>query len=313
MLSATNMVVYYLQLCQFFYRLVIDEALVSRLVLHLDISSHFFGPLCIALLHNWDFLPWLLRQRYCCWTDWVFFWVDHAFSYKHGCLIPSTLSLMFFYRLVFNGAVVFRVVFHLVDTSLTFLGPSLCVALLHNWEFLPWLLRQRFCFWTHWVFCEDHAFSYKHGCLIPSTLSLMFFYRLVFNGAVVFRVVLLLIDTSLTFLGPSLCVALLHNWEFLPWLLRQRFCFWTHWVFCEDHAFSYKHGCLIPSTWSLFFFYRLVSDGAVVFRVVLHLVDFFGAIIMCRSAPQLRFSTLVTKRVILLLDWLGLLLRRPCV
>ena len=94
----------------------------------------------------------------------------------------------------------------------------------------------------------------------------------------------------------------------------ERYCCWTDWVFFwEDHAFSYKHGCLIPSTWSLMFFYRLVSDGAVVFRVVLHLVDFFGAIITCRSAPQLRFSTLVTKRVILLLDWLGFLLRRPCV
>ena len=161
----------------FFYRLVIDEALVACLVLHLlDTSSHFSWTFVCSTAPQLRFSTFVSKTlRYWCCSDYVFFWESHSVSYKHGCLIPSTLSLMFFYRLVFNGAVVFRVVLLLVDTSLTFLRPPLCVALLHNWDFLPWLLRQRYWFLTDWVFFwEDHAFSYQHGCLSPSTLSLMF-------------------------------------------------------------------------------------------------------------------------------------------
>ena len=128
----------------FFYRLVIDEALVACLVLHLlDTSSHFSWTFVCSTAPQLRFSTFVSKTlRYWCCSDYVFFWESHSVSYKHGCLIPSTLSLMFFYRLVFNGAVVFRVVLLLVDTSLTFLRPPLCVALLHNWEFLPWLLRQ---------------------------------------------------------------------------------------------------------------------------------------------------------------------------
>ena len=141
MRSATNLVVWSLQLCHFFCKLGIVEALVSRLLLYsLTPRPIFLRPLLLALLHNWDFLPWLLRQRYCCWTDWVFFWEDNAFSYKHGCLIPSTLSLMFFYRLLIDEALS-PVLFYISLTPRPiFLGP-LCVALLHNWVFLPWFLR----------------------------------------------------------------------------------------------------------------------------------------------------------------------------
>ena len=140
-----------------------------------------------------------------------------------------------------------------------------------------------------------------------------FFYRLVFDGALVSRLVLHLLDTSSHFSWAIVCSSA-PQLSFSTLVSKtQRYCCWSDWVFfLEDHAFSCKHGCLIPSTLSLMFFYRLVFDGAVVFRVVLHLVDFFGALNMCRS-PRLRIFTLVTKTAILMLDWLGVLLRRPCV
>ena len=164
------------------------------------------------------------------------------------------------------------------------------------------------------LFWEDLAFSYKHGCLIPSTLSLMCFYRLVIDEALVSRLVLHLLDNSSHFSWAIVCSAAPElSFSTLVTKTEWYWC-WTDWVFFwESHVFSYKHGCLILWTLSLMFFYRLVFDRAVVFRVVLHLLDFFGALNMCRSAPRLRFSTLVTKTAILLLDWLGLLLRRPCV
>ena len=192
--------------------------LLSPVLFYISLTTRpiFLGPLCVALLHNWDFLPWLLRKRFCCWTDWVFFWEDHAFSYN------------FFVAIIMCSS-----------------APQLrCSTLVTKTE--------RYCCWTDWVlFWEDHAFSYKHGCLFHSTFSL-FFYRLVIDQALVFFHISL--TTRLIFLGP-LCVALLHNWDILPWLLRQRDCWWTSLVFFwEDHAFSYKHGCLIPSTLSLMFF-----------------------------------------------------------
>ena len=152
---------------------------------------------------------------------------------------------------------------YLVDTSLTFLGPTIRVALLHNWDFLPWLLRQS---------------DIVAGLIGSSSEKTM--------------------RSATVFLWPSLSVALLHNWDFLPWLLRQRYCCWTDWVFFwEDHAFSYKHGCLFLSTLSLFF-NRLVIGEALVSLLVLHLLDnssHFSWAIVCRSAPQLRFSILFTK------------------
>ena len=198
--------------------------LLSPVLFYISLTTRpiFLGPLCVALLQNWDFLPWLLRKRYCCWTDWVFFWEDHAFSYKLGCLIHSTLSLMFFHRLVFDGAVISRVVLHLFDTSLTFFGANnTCSSalqlrcstlvtktaiLLLDW--LGLLLRRPWVQLQTWL-------------LNPFNFVIDFFYRLVFDGAVIFRVVSLLVDTSSPFLGPTIRVALLHNWDFLPWLLRQ--------------------------------------------------------------------------------------------
>ena len=152
--------------------------LLSPVLFYISLTTRriFLGPLCVALLHNWDFLPWLLRQRDCCWTSLVYFWEDLAFTCEHSRLVPLTLSCLFFWRLVFNGAFVFRFVMHLVDSSLTFLGPTLCVALLYNWDVLPWLLRQRYCSWTDSVwFWEDHAFSCEHARLVPLTLSSLFF------------------------------------------------------------------------------------------------------------------------------------------
>ena len=125
----------------------------------------------------------------------------------------------FFERFVFNGAVVFRVVLHLVDTSLTFFGANNTGSSAPQLRFSTLVTKTEwYCCWTDWVFFrEDHAFSYKHGCLLSSTFSL-FFYRLLIDEALV------LFHISLAprpiFLGP-LCVALLHNWDFLPWLLRQ--------------------------------------------------------------------------------------------
>ena len=162
-------------------------------------------------------------QRYCCWTDWVFFLEAMRSAANMVVWSLQLCHCCFFYRLVFDGAVIFRIVLLLLHTSSHFFGgPTIRVALLHNWDVLPWLLRQRYCCWTDWVFFwEDHAFSYKDVCLIPSTLSVMFFYRLVFDGAVIFRIVLLLLHTSSPFLGPTIRVALLHHWDVLPWLLRQ--------------------------------------------------------------------------------------------
>ena len=138
------MVVWSLQLWYFCYRLGIDEAHVSRLILHLfDTSSHYFWAIVANSAPQLRFSTLVTKtERYCCWTDWVFFWEDHAFSYKDVCLIPSTLSVMFFYRLVFDGAVIFRIVLLLLHTSSPFLGPTIRVALLHHWDVLPWLLRQ---------------------------------------------------------------------------------------------------------------------------------------------------------------------------
>ena len=213
-------------------------------------------------------------QRYCCWTDWVFFLEAMRSAANMVVWSLQLCHCCFFYRLVFDGAVIFRIVLLLLHTSSHFFGgPTIRVALLHNWDVLPWLLRQRDCWWTSLVlFWEDHAFSYKHGCLIPSTLSLMFFYRLLIDEALSPVLFYISLTPRPIFLGP-LCVALLHNWDFLPWLLRQRYCCWTDWVFFwEDHAFSYKDVCLIPSTLSVMFFYRLVFDGAVIFRIVLLLL-----------------------------------------
>ena len=153
--------------------------------------------------------------------DWlILFWEDLAFSYKHGCLIPSTLSLMCFYRLVIDEALVSRLVLHLLDTSSHFSWAIVCSGA-PQLSFSTLVSKtQRYCCWTDWVFFwEDHAFRYKHGYLIASPLSLMFFHRLVFYGAVVIPVVLHLVDTSSTFLGRLSCVALLHNWDVVQWLL----------------------------------------------------------------------------------------------
>ena len=124
MRSATNMVVWSLQLWYYCYWLGIDEAHVSRLVLHLfDTSSHYSWAIVASSAPQLRFSTLVTKtERYWCWTDWVFFWENHAFSYKLGCLIPSNLSLMFFYRLVFDGAVIFRAVLLLVHRSLPFLG-----------------------------------------------------------------------------------------------------------------------------------------------------------------------------------------------
>ena len=161
----------------FFYRLVIDEALVSRSCFNISLTPRpiFLRPLLLALLHNWDFLPWLRRQgdivagligsfsektlrsatNMAVWSLQLCHWFLQVNNWWSSCLTSC-----------FNISLTPRLIF---------LGP-LCVALLHNWDFLPWLLRQRYCCWTDWVFFwEDHAFSYKDVCLIPSTLSVMFF------------------------------------------------------------------------------------------------------------------------------------------
>ena len=134
----------------------------------------FLGPLCVALLHNWDFLPWLLRQ-----SDInaglivSFFWENHAFSYKHGCLFLSTLSL-FFYSLVNDEALVPRLVSHLLDNSSHF-SSAIVARSAPQLRFSTLVTKtERYWCWIDWVFWEDHAFSYKLGCLIPSTLSLFF-------------------------------------------------------------------------------------------------------------------------------------------
>ena len=180
-----------------FYRLVIGEALVSRLVLHLfDTSSLFSWAVVSSTAPQLSFSILVTKtERYWCWTDWVFFWERHDFSYKHGCLIHSTLSFMFFYRLVLDEALVSRLVLHLLDNSSHFSWAIVC-STAPQLRFSTLVTKTvRYCCWTDWVFFwEDHAFSYKHDCLIPSTFSLMFFYRLVFNGAVVIPVVLHLVD-----------------------------------------------------------------------------------------------------------------------
>ena len=163
------------------------------------------------------------------------------------------------------------------------------------------------------LFWEDLAFSYKHGCLIPSTLSLMCFYRLVIDEALVSRLVLHLLDNSSHFSWAIVCSAA-PELSFSTLVTKtERYWCWTDWVFFLEAMRSATNMVV----WSLqlchwCFFYRFVFDRAVVFRVVLHLVDFFGALNMCRS-PRLRIFTLVTKTAILMLDWWGVLLRRPCV
>ena len=218
------MVVWSLQLCHwcFFYRLVFDGAVIFRIVLLLlHTSSPFFGgpTIRVALLQNWDVLPWLLRQRDCWWTSLVLFWEDHAFSCKHCRLITSTLSLMFFYWLLIDEALVSRLVLHLLDTSSHFSWAIMCRS-------TPQLIFstlvtkiERYCCWTDWVFWEDHAFSYS------------FFVAIIMCSS-----------------APQLRISTLVT-------KSERYCCWTDWVFFwEDHAFRYKHGCLIASTLSLMFF-----------------------------------------------------------
>ena len=127
-----------------------------------------------------------------------------------------------------------------------------------------------------------------------------------------------ILTTRPIFLGP-LCVALLHNWDVLPWLLRQSDIGAGLIGSSSEKAMRSATNMVV---WALqichwCFCIRLVFDGAVIFRVVLLLVDtsspFFGTNNACNSAPQLSCSTLVFKTAILMLDWLSLLLRRPCV
>ena len=276
------MVVWSLQLCHwcFFYRLVFDGAVIFRIVLLLlHTSSPFFGgpTIRVALLQNWDVLPWLLRQRDCWWTSLVLFWEDHAFSCKHCRLITSTLSLMFFYWLLIDEALVSRLVLHLLDNSSHFSWAIVCSAA-PELSFSTLVTKtERYWCWTDWVFFwESHAFSYKHGCLILWTLSLMFFLQVS-----IWRSCYL----PDRFASPSHIVAFFwganNTCSSAPKLRcstvvteTERYWCWTDWVFFwESHAFSYKHGCLIRSTLSLMFFYRLVFKGAVVFQVVLLLVD----------------------------------------
>ena len=260
-----------------FYRLVFDEALVSRLVLHLlDNSSLFSWAIVCSSAPQLRFSSLVIKtERYWCWTDWVFLWEIHAFSYKHSCLITSTLSLMFFYRLVFDGAVIFRIVLLLVHTSSPFFGANNTCSSAPQLR-CSTLVTKTAILMLDWLsFFWEHAFSYKHGCLFPSILSL-FFFRLVFDIALVSRLVLHLLDNSSHFSWAIVC-STAPQLRFSTLVTKTvRYCCWTDWVFFwEDHAFSYKHDCLIPSTFSLMFFYRLVFNGAVVVPVVLHLVDFF--------------------------------------
>ena len=151
-----------------------SSCLVSHL---LDNSSHFSWAIVCSSAPQLRYSTLVTKtERYCCWTDWVFFWEDHAFSYKLGCLIPSNLSLMFFLQVsIWRSCFLPGRFASCSQIAAFFGGPSLCVALLHNWDVLPWLLRQRYCCWTVCVFFwEDHAFSYKLGCLIPSTLAFFF-------------------------------------------------------------------------------------------------------------------------------------------
>ena len=204
---------------------------------------------------------------------------------------------------------------HLVDTSLTFFGANNTGSSAPQLRFSTLVTKtERYCCWTDWVFFwEDHAFSYKHGCLFPSTFSL-FFYRLVIDEALVFFHISL--TTRPIFLWP-LCVALLQNWGFLPWLLRQSDLGAGLIGSSPEKTMRSATNMVVYSLQhSHCFFYRLVIDETLVSRLVLHLLDnssHFSWAIVCSAAPQLRFSTLITKKAILLLDWLGLLLRRPCV
>ena len=298
-----------------------SSCLVSSL---LDNSSHFSWAIVCSSAPQLRYSTFVTKtERYCCWTDWVFFWEDHAFSYKLGCLIPSNLSLMFFYRLVFDGAVFFRAVLLLVHRSPPFFGGAIIMCssapqlrcstvvietaiLLLDW--LGLLLRRPCVQLQTWLFIPFNILivflkvsNWWSSCLVSSCL------------------VSYLLDNSSHFSWAIVCSSA-PQLRYSTFVTKtERYCCWTDWVFFwEDHAFSYKLGCLIPSNLSLMFFLQVSIWRSCFlpgrFASCSQIAAFFwGAIIMCSSAPQLRCSTVVIETAILLLDWLGLLLRRPCV
>ena len=252
--------------------------LLSPVLFYISLTTRpiFLVPLCVALLRNWDFLTWLLRQ-----SD---IGAGLIGSSSEKAMRSATNMVVwalqichwcFFNRLVFDGAVIFRVVLLLVDTSSPFfatiktcnsalqlrcstvvtksdigfglVGSSFGKTMRSATNMVVWSLQLCHSFFLQvsnwWSSCLPSCFTSPWD-LVP------FFWAIVCSTAPQLRFSTLVTKT-------------------------ERYCCWTEGLLLRRPCVQLQTWLFDPFNFFIDVFYRLVFNGAVVFPVVLHLVDFF--------------------------------------